>query len=530
MADVLTQPTGESRAGDDVDPFVQVAPRVRNRFAEDPALRRVVRHAVPAQRFEQLANELTAVSDRAANVMSPLATRAEANPPRHVPFDAWGARVDRIEVDPAWTGLIRIAQELGLVGLPYEERNAYGRIAQGALMQIVEPASASALCPLAMTDAAATALLAHDPLLDVGSSGTVARCLDGEWRLRGTKWFTSATTADIALALARPEGQDALALFLVELRRPNGTWNGLRVRRLKEKLGTHALPTAELDLLDTLAVPVGSLERGVAKAATMLNVARLWAAHGAVGETGHALALARDYARRRIAFGHTLAEAPVHVRWLARIAAEYEAMLALVFRASELVGAGNAPELTRVLTPLCKLACARGAVRACSELLESFGGAGYLEDTGIPRILRDVHVHCIWEGTTSVLSLDVVRALRASGVGAAFLDDVESHARSGADPALAGCRDRVTEALAELRVLIDRVDEQSARRTAWAMARVYQAALLIAIADGAIVKHGDYAGVNAAKAFVASPLLDYDEGLEPGALAALALGEFTSAG
>ncbi|MEJ0047316.1 MAG: acyl-CoA dehydrogenase family protein [Rhodospirillales bacterium] len=150
---------------------------------------------------------------------------------------------------------------------------------------------------------------------DVGRTGTVARAAsDGSFLLTGTKWFTSATSADMALALARPEGaadgSAGLSLFLLELRRPDGSWNGIHVRRLKDKMGTKALPTAELDLDGTVATPVGGIGRGVAKIASLLNIARLWAALAGPGSVGHLLALARDYANKREVFGSRLHTPP----------------------------------------------------------------------------------------------------------------------------------------------------------------------------------------------------------------------------
>ena len=526
-------------------PFLQQPPRAGNRFRGDRALRHGLERLLPPELYRQAAAEVDAVAERATAELPALAEQAEADPPRHVPYDAWGRRCDRIEVSPAWRELVALGQELGLVALPYEERyGPWARVVQAVLAQVYGPVSAMALCPITMTDGAVAALTRHDPALaaryvprltarsggwtagqwmtetaggsDVSRTATVARPAgDGRWRLYGTKWFTSATTTDIALALARAEepgrpaepGSRGLSLFLLELREAGGGWNGLRVRRLKDKLGTRALPTAELELDGTVAVPVGGLGRGVPKVAAVLQVARLWAAHGAVGTTGYALALARDYARRREAFGRPLADHPAHRAWIARVAAVYEAMVALSLRAAEAVG--HAEPVARVLVPLTKLACARQAVWATSELVESFGGAGYLEDTGIPRLLRDVHVHCIWEGTTTILALDVLRALRDPEVGEAFAADLDARVAAAQHPALAGGLAAVRAAAGELRRLLAVPPEEAgARRLAWGMARTYQAALLASAARWALEVHGDARAATAARVFCAGPLLD----------------------
>jgi alkylation response protein AidB-like acyl-CoA dehydrogenase len=488
-------------------PVLQDPPRATNRFRTDRAFHLALERVLGPDLLAEAGPELDGMGERACAELPALQERAESNPPRLVPFDAWGRRVDRIEVDPAWLELVRIGQEAGVVATAYEDRfGTARRVVQFALLHLFNPVSATADCPLSMSDGAARVLSEHDPDLaaryvprltarrdawtsgqwmteatggsDVSRTATAARPDGtGGWLLSGTKWFTSATTADIALALARPEGAEpgshGLSLFLLELRRPDGTWNGLRVRRLKDKLGTRALPTAELDLDRTVAVPVGGLGRGVAKVAAMLNVTRLHAAFGGLAQVSHGLDLARDHARRREAFGRPIAELPIHRAWMARVAAEYEAMLALAFRAAELVGWAEggadpgAADLARVAVPLTKLAVARRSVWAASELLESFGGAGYLEDTGIPRILRDAHVQPIWEGTTSVMAHDVLRVLRNEGIAQAFLAEVDDRVRAANDPAIEGPAGAVLEAAGRLRPMLAEPEEGVGRRLAW---------------------------------------------------------------
>ena len=152
--------------------------------------------------------------------------------------------------------------------------------------------------------------------------------------------------------------------------------------------------------------------------APMLQITRTWNALCAVGSMRRGIALARDYAGRRSAFGARLADKPLHVQTLAELEAEYQAAFLLTFRLVELLGkveAGEATDwerrLVRALQPVAKLVTGKQAVAHASEVLESFGGAGYVEDTGLPVLLRDAQVLSIWEGTTNVLSLDLLRAL-----------------------------------------------------------------------------------------------------------------------
>lgn len=539
-------------------PFLQDVPRRSNRYRTDRALRRTIERLLPADVLEEAGPLIDEMGERSIGEIASLAEQAERNPPRHVPWDAWGRRVDRIDVDPAWLRLVRIGQEAGVVAIPYEDRwGPWARVVQFGLLSIYEPASATADCPLSMSDAAARVLLNEDPALaeryvplltrrrdawtsgqwmtekqggsDVGRTGTVARPRDdGTYALHGTKWFTSATTTDIALTLARPDdgeqGSRGLSLFLIELRNPDGGWNGLVVRRLKDKLGTKALPTAEMDLEGTIAVPVGGLGRGVAKIAPMLNITRVHAAFGSIGGMGAGLDIVRDYAGRREAFGKLLADLPVHRGWIARIAATYEAALALGFRAAQLLGRfegnGDGAALTRVVTPLVKMAVARQGVETASHMVESFGGAGYLEDTGIPRMLRDSQVNSIWEGTTSVMSLDVMRSLAKPEAWEAYLDEVDRAARAYDHPLIDGPRQAVLAAREELK-RID-VEERNARRLAWGMALTLQGALLCEAAGWNLQTHGDARMATALALHCADPLVPPDAGLGDPELGALA--------
>ncbi len=273
------------------------------------------------------------------------------------------------------------------------------------------------------------------------------------WLLFGIKWFASAITSNIALTLARPEGNPpggrGLALFYLELRDESGRLRNIQINRLKDKLGTRKVPTAELTLVGTPAQLVKGPTDGVRNIAPLLNITRLWNGISAVALMRRGLALAADYARRRTAFGASLSEKPLHIDTLAGLQAEFEAAFHLAFYVAELTGRAEAPDSTasgsdrpstdaqstasnaqhpsnskletrnselepallRLLTPVMKLTTGKQAVLVLSEVIEAFGGAGYVEDTGLPQLLRDSQVLPIWEGTTNVLSLDTLRAL-----------------------------------------------------------------------------------------------------------------------
>ncbi|HET8714691.1 MAG TPA: acyl-CoA dehydrogenase family protein, partial [Holophagaceae bacterium] len=221
--------------------------------------------------------------------------------------------------------------------------------------------------------------------------------------------------------------------------------------------------------------------------APMLSVTRTWNALCAVSTLRRGLDLARDYARRRVAFGAPLSEKPLHLDTLAGVQAEYEGALQLAFRAALELGREESGEgdgaLLRIITPLAKLCTAKQAVAGVSELLEAFGGAGYIEDTGLPVLLRDVQVLSIWEGTTNVLALEAWRALQAAG----GLEPL----RSLCEEALAGAgfpeaEAQVRAALAKAEAWWASPEEAAARGFAMTLARCLELALLVrqARADG----------------------------------------------
>jgi alkylation response protein AidB-like acyl-CoA dehydrogenase len=477
--------------------FFQDAPRLANTYAADVVLRDALARLLPADVHASLEPGWQALGEAAAGPLEELARQAEASPPRHVPFDAWGRRVDDVVVDPAWRRLQDEAARFGLAAAAYDRTlGPWGRLHQLALLMLYGPSSAVFTCHLAMTDGAARTLIEHggpalaeravphltsrDPAelwtsgqwmtersggSDVSGTRTVAREREGVWRLTGDKWFTSAITSEMALTLARadgaPAGSAGLSLFYLEQRRPDGARNGVVIHRLKDKLGTRALPTAEISLLDTVAVPVGGLGQGVKKVAPLLNITRLHNAVSACGMMARLLQLLRDYARRRQAFGGPLAAKPLHRETVADLAVEYEAGLGLTLECARLRGrqeAGEADDADqaglRLLTPLAKLFTAKQAVAVASEALEGFGGAGYIEDTGLPVWLRDAQVLPIWEGTTNVLSLDLLRAVAKEGLLEAWAgrarDRLDAAAGGGLAPVAATLRAALDEAVATL--------------------------------------------------------------------------------
>lgn len=509
-------------------PFFQHPPQLGNQYDDDPLIRDYLARTLPPDMLAAVEGELRELGGLSGGHFYRLQMEDAGNEPRHIPWDAWGQRVDRIEVTPLWRQAQALSAERGLVAAAYESKyGAFARVHQFALNYLIAPSFDIYSCPLAMTDGAARTLLesgnqelieravsrltSRDPAVmwtsgqwmtertggsDVGLSETVARHDGSGWRLYGTKWFSSATTAEMALTLARPEGSGAggrgLALFFVELRDQHGRLRGITVNRLKDKLGTRKVPTAELTLDGTPATLVTATpENGVRSIAPMLNITRTWNAIIGTALMRRSVALAKDYARRRQAFGATLAQKPLHVDTLAGMQAEAEGATLLAFRAAELLGrieSGTASErdvvLARVLIPIAKLTTGKQAVAIASETLEAFGGAGYVEDTGLPRLLADAQVLPIWEGTTNVLSLDTLRALGQTGGFEAVHAEIQESLAAVRAPELGASADTAHRALAHASAWIAEargtpdVVEGGARRFALTLGRCLELALL----------------------------------------------------
>ncbi len=537
-----------------MDLFTQAPPELGNQYHDDRALQGLMRRLLPATVLRAVEPELETMGALSGGRLYRMQLADYQREPALTQWDPWGRRIDRIELTPLWQAAERIAAEHGLVATAYQQRHGrFDRIHQFALVYLFSAASDVYSCPLAMTDGAAQALLAsgnkalidhavphlttRDPRhfwtsgqwmtettggSDVAGSETLARRDDsGQWRLYGRKWFTSAITSQIALVLARPEGNPdgarGLALFYVETRAADGSPNAIEVLRLKDKLGTRKVPTAELLLCGTPAELVAGTGHGVRAIAPLLNISRTWNAVTAVSYMRRGIALARDYASRRQAFGSLLADKPAHSDTLAGLQAEAEAALHLSFFVVELLGCRDSGEMTssqedmlRIVTPVAKLLTGRQAVAVTSEAVEAFGGAGYIEDTGIPALLRDAQVLSIWEGTTNVLALDTLRAIRSAGGLDAIAVLIGDCRRAVTDPQLMRCLERAGAAFEHARGwLRDNVHdseslEGGARRFAMTLGRALALALLGRHAQWELDNGGDTRPRAAAERFSVS--------------------------
>lgn len=528
--------------------FTQPAPQLANPYLTDRVLQSAMKRMLPHALFEHFHEEANELGQVVANELYPRQLRERLLEPRHTPFDAWGQRIDEIELTPLWQSMPALTARFGLVWHGYDgAKGAHARLFQFGLVYLVTAGNEFWSCPLAMTDGAARALVESGnevltrhalPRLtsrdaatlwtsgqwmtettggsDVG--GTETRAVlgpDGRWRAWGRKWFTSAATSDMALLLARPEGNPpgtgGLALYYCEPRDAAGRLRNIVVERLKDKLGSRKLPTAELRLEGTPVELVGERSHGVRMIAPVLNQTRLWNAFAALSYFRRGLQLLRDYARRRQVFGKALAAQPLHQQTLAGLQAEFEAGLHLALHVAELMGkneTGTLDErhrlLLRLLIPITKLLTARQAVAGISEIVEGFGGAGYIEDTGLPALLRDVQVFSIWEGTTDVLSLDALKVLRADSVwSAVHAAMVSLIGQVGSEDA--GDSAALRHSLERAHAACEAADggEAQARGIALTVGRCFALALLLRHAAWALRAEGDRRPLLAARRFAA---------------------------
>ncbi|MFJ2648262.1 acyl-CoA dehydrogenase family protein [Streptomyces sp. NPDC087420] len=491
-------------------------------FSADRALTEGVERHVTAGLLDETRAELTALGRSAGSAeVQLLGTLANENPPRLRTHDRYGNRVDEVDFHPAWHQLLGQAVTAGLT-------DAWGRpaghVRRSAGLLVWGQVEAGNTCPLSMTHAAVPALRVepalaadweprltsrvYDPGLrpageksgvlfgmgmtekqggsDVRTNTTGARRVDtetgagDEYLLTGHKWFCSAPMCDGFLVLAQAPG--GLTCFLVPRVLPDGTRNVFRIQRLKDKLGNRSNASSEVEFDETWGRRVGEEGHGVRTIIEMVAATRLDCVVGSAALTRQAVAQAVHHATYRRAFGAELIDKPLMVNVLADLALESEAATTLALRLAAAYDAvQSGPEdgrdreraFLRLAVPVAKYWVTKRCTPAVAEALECLGGNGYVEESGMPRLLREAPLNSIWEGSGNVQALDVLRALqREPGALNAFLQEV-GLAR-GADHRLdRAIKDLLTE-LADLTGI-----EARARRLVERMALVLQGSLLV---------------------------------------------------
>ncbi|KAJ6481448.1 acyl-CoA dehydrogenase NM domain-like protein [Mycena vitilis] len=449
------------------DVFHQPPPPTGNPYLSDPVLPNLLKRLLPASAFKVVEPDLIRLGEDLVHVIRPLAPLVTE--PTLTQYDAWGNRVDRLLVSEGWKTLKAFACKEGVISIPYERKfQEHSRIYQFAKTTLMYGDCHVIMCPYGMTDGAARVmelsgsakmkdeilprLISSDPGnafvsgqwmtettggSDVSRLETVARPvaeqpgdLGPAYLLDGFKWFSSAAEGNMSVALARSEsshGTGALSLFLVPVRLgafPTPLSNNILLHRLKDKVGTRAVPTAELSLNGARAWRIGPPGAGVRGIAPVLNITRIHCAVSSVGGLMRCLSLARAYAGvRTVDGGKLLSAIPAHMEMLAGVSVLYRALTHMMFGTIALLGRTECGVATpaeearlRLLTPALKAFASLKAVSAMEECMAALGGQGYMEETGMGRIIRDALVEKIWEGTVEVLAHDLIRASRAKGV------------------------------------------------------------------------------------------------------------------
>jgi alkylation response protein AidB-like acyl-CoA dehydrogenase len=260
---------------------------------------------------------------------------------------------------------------------------------------------------------------------DLGALETTATRNGDTWLLNGFKWFASNCNGQAFVVLAKPEGAPdstrGVATFLVLRTRRDGTRNGVRVRRLKDKLGTRSVASGEIEFVDAEAFLLSgepsadagpSDGKGLGRMMELTNAARLGIALFALGNARRALVESLCYARSRHAFGGALLDKPLMRRKLAEMIVDVEAAQALVFDGTGAVNHRQPRQVRqRIAVPVTKLKVCRLGITMASDAIEIHGGNGYIETWPVARLLRDAQVNTIWEGPDNILCLDVRRGI-----------------------------------------------------------------------------------------------------------------------
>lgn len=498
------------------------APPLRNYdvFNTDPALVEAV-----AREAGWGAEALTEYGCLAGGCLMEAGFEANHHKPEFHGFDRYGHRLDEVRFHPSYHQLMSAAVTHGVHAVSWTEQRAGSHVVRAALSYLHNQAEQGTSCPLTMTHASIPALR-HQPDLakdwlpkilagsydpankpyfekqgltigmgmtekqggsDVRANTTRAVPIGkggpgGEYELVGHKWFFSAPMCDAFLVLAYTEA--GLSCFLLPRWRPDGSRNALRVQRLKEKLGNWSNASSEVEFHGAFAWMVGEEGRGVATILEMVALTRLDCMIGSAALMRQSLVQAIHHANYRSAFGKRLIEQPLMQQVLADLALESEAAMVLTMRVARAVDAAERDPaeaaLARISTAIGKYWICKRAAVFVNEAQECLGGAGYVEESMMPRLYREAPLNSIWEGSGNIQCLDVLRALAREPASAEALF-VELAAGSERHPVVRRETDQLRAELAETGTL-----ERRSRAIVERLALLFQASLLLQHAPRAV--------------------------------------------
>ena len=435
--------------------------RGANLYAADEGLRDLLDIYLPGPLRAHLEPLFQRLGGLAGGHLDELAATADRNPPQLSVRTRTGLDEQRILKHPAYVEMERLAfGDFALAAISHR-RDVLGwdgqlpAVVKYALTFLFVQAEFGLCCPVSMTDSLARTLRKFgDPALvarylpgltsldldtlsqgamfmteqgagsDIAATETTARPdpgSPGRWLLTGDKWFCSNPDAALAMVLARVEGDGpgmkGVSLFLLPRDLDDGSANSYRILRLKDKLGTRSMASGEIRLDGAQAWMVGERGRGFVQMADMVNNSRLSNGVRAAGLMRRAVSEALHVAHNRRAFGKRLVDMPLMRRQLLKLLVPAEQARTMVFQTAQVLrdadaGDEQARRLARILTPLIKFRACRDARKVTGDAMEVRGGCGYIEEWSDPRLVRDAHLGSIWEGTSNIVALDVIRAVQ----------------------------------------------------------------------------------------------------------------------
>jgi acyl-CoA dehydrogenase len=434
----------------------------QNLFTADLELHALLALYLPEDLRRHMRPHFERLGGLAGGLLDELAGTADRNPPTLKQRTRTGLDEQKVVKHPAYVEMERLAlSEFGLAAISHRDETLGWKgkmppLVKYVLTYLFVQAEFGLCCPVSMTDSLTRTLkkfgspelvarflprltsLDFDELAqgamfmteqaagsDIAATATMARPeADGSWRITGDKWFCSNPDADFAMVLARAEdgqaGMKGVSLFLLPRRLEDGSLNHYRIIRLKDKLGTRSMASGEIRLEGAVAWLVGEEGRGFVQMADMVNNSRLSNGVRAAGLMRRAVAEAEYIAAERRAFGRTLDQMPLMQRQLDKLRLPAEQARTMVCQTALALARSDAGEpdayaLLRILTPLIKFRACRDARKVTGDAMEVRGGCGYIEEWSDPRLVRDAHLGSIWEGTSNIVALDVIRAVKREG-------------------------------------------------------------------------------------------------------------------
>lgn len=433
-----------------------------NYYTSDSELQQLLALYLPADLYAHLQPYFERMGELAGGAVDDWALEADRNPPTLEMRSRSGKEQQRIVKHPAYVEMEKVAyQQFGLAAISHREdmlgwKGKMPPIVKYALTYLFVQSEFGLCCPLSMTDSLTRTLKKYGTpelvnkylptllAMDFDSSvqgsmfmteqaagSDIANTLtmaypqeDGSWRLYGEKWFCSNPDAGFGMVLARvdggPPGMKGISLFLLPRTKDDGSTNHYHIVRLKDKMGTRSMASGEIRMDGAVAYLVGEQGRGFVQMADMVNNSRLSNGMRSAGMMRRAVAEAEFIARERWAFGKQLQDLPLMKVQLDKLRVPAEQARTMVFQTAQTLARSDAGDKTayallRILTPLIKFRACRDARKVTGDAMEVRGGCGYIEEWADPRLVRDAHLGSIWEGTSNIVALDVVRAIKREG-------------------------------------------------------------------------------------------------------------------